>query len=132
MNFIYLLTGWEGHAADCRVLSDAIHRLNGLKIPQGNFYLCDNGYTNGQGFLTPYKRVRYHLANGVKELQFQKSKELELHVDPMEELLSDDEEDDHEGNENMDFIDIVELSQIWTNWRDNLAQSMFNEFGGVG
>ncbi|KAK6128563.1 hypothetical protein DH2020_037707 [Rehmannia glutinosa] len=61
MNFIYLLTGWEGFVADCRVLRDAIHRPSGLKIPQGNFYLCDNGYTNDQGFLTPYKGVRYHL-----------------------------------------------------------------------
>lgn len=27
----------------------------------GNYYLCGNGYTNGEGFLTPYKSVRYHL-----------------------------------------------------------------------
>ncbi|KAK6151365.1 hypothetical protein DH2020_014000 [Rehmannia glutinosa] len=53
--------GCLGSATDCRVLRDAIHRPNGLKIPQGKFYLCDNGYTNGQGFLTPYKGVRYHL-----------------------------------------------------------------------
>ena len=26
-----------------------------------NYYLCDNGYANCDGFLTPYKAVRYHL-----------------------------------------------------------------------
>lgn len=27
----------------------------------GSYYLCDNGYANSEGFLTPYKGVRYHL-----------------------------------------------------------------------
>ncbi|KAL8494052.1 hypothetical protein ACS0TY_025017 [Phlomoides rotata] len=61
MRFIYMLTGWEGSAADARVLRDALYRDDGLKVPHGNFYLCDNGYPNGEGFLTPYKMVRYHL-----------------------------------------------------------------------
>ena len=25
------------------------------------YYLCDTGYTNGEGFLTPYKGQRYYL-----------------------------------------------------------------------
>ncbi|KAL8493331.1 hypothetical protein ACS0TY_024520 [Phlomoides rotata] len=29
---------------------------------KGNYYLCDNGYLNCEGFLTPYKGVRYHLS----------------------------------------------------------------------
>ncbi|KAL8477241.1 hypothetical protein ACS0TY_029509 [Phlomoides rotata] len=28
----------------------------------GNYYLCDNGYPKCEGFLTPYKGVRYHLS----------------------------------------------------------------------
>ncbi|KAL8476290.1 hypothetical protein ACS0TY_028820 [Phlomoides rotata] len=28
----------------------------------GNYYLRDNGYPNCEGFLTPYKGVRYHLS----------------------------------------------------------------------
>ncbi|KAJ0020562.1 hypothetical protein Pint_32070 [Pistacia integerrima] len=36
MQFIYVLAGWEGSAADGRVLRDAITRRNGLKVPQGN------------------------------------------------------------------------------------------------
>ncbi|KAL8520621.1 hypothetical protein ACS0TY_011240 [Phlomoides rotata] len=61
MNYVYVLTGWEGSAADSRVLRNAITRSNGFRIPQGNYYLCDNGYPNGQGFLTPYHGIRYYL-----------------------------------------------------------------------
>ena len=35
MIFSYVLPGWEGSAADSRVLRDAITRRNGLKIPPG-------------------------------------------------------------------------------------------------
>ncbi|KAG6511314.1 hypothetical protein ZIOFF_029373 [Zingiber officinale] len=60
MNFIYALTGWEGSAADARVLRDALTHDDTLKVPRGHYYLCDNGYANVEGFLTPYRRVRYH------------------------------------------------------------------------
>ncbi|KAG8387068.1 hypothetical protein BUALT_Bualt03G0214900 [Buddleja alternifolia] len=61
MNFVYMLPGWEGSAADGRVLRDAVNRVNGLKVPNGQYYLCDNGYMNCPGFLAPYRSVRYHL-----------------------------------------------------------------------
>ena len=35
MQFIYLLTGWEGLIADSRVLRDAITRRKDLKVPHG-------------------------------------------------------------------------------------------------
>ncbi|KAL0396475.1 UNVERIFIED_CONTAM: hypothetical protein Scaly_0095900 [Sesamum calycinum] len=38
----------------CQLLETA----GGLR---GNYYLCDNGYGNVEGFLTPYRGVRYHL-----------------------------------------------------------------------
>lgn len=38
MQFIYVLPGWEGSAADSRVLRDAISQPNGLKVPQGIEY----------------------------------------------------------------------------------------------
>ncbi|KAG6514630.1 hypothetical protein ZIOFF_024999 [Zingiber officinale] len=60
MNFVYALIGWEGSAADARVLRDALTRDDTLKVPRGHYYLCDNGYANVEGFLTPYRRVRYH------------------------------------------------------------------------
>jgi hypothetical protein len=35
MRFIYVLPGWEGSAADSRVLRDAVTRPNGFRIPTG-------------------------------------------------------------------------------------------------
>ncbi|KAL8513578.1 hypothetical protein ACS0TY_012885 [Phlomoides rotata] len=61
MRFMYVLPGWEGSAADCRVLCDAVIRPYGLKVPKGNYYLCDNEYANSEGFLVPYKGFMYHL-----------------------------------------------------------------------
>ncbi|XP_057807535.1 uncharacterized protein LOC131022141 [Salvia miltiorrhiza] len=61
LRFTYVLSGWEGSAADSRILRDAIRRPHGLKVPKGYYYLCDNGYANSDGFLTPFKGVRYHL-----------------------------------------------------------------------
>ncbi|XP_008392983.2 protein ALP1-like [Malus domestica] len=43
MQFIYVLPGWEGSAHD------------------GCYYVVDGGYTNGKGFLAPYRQTRYHL-----------------------------------------------------------------------
>ncbi|KAL5794176.1 hypothetical protein ACOSP7_002770 [Xanthoceras sorbifolium] len=34
LEFIYVLSGWEGSAHDSKVLSDTLSRRNGLKVPQ--------------------------------------------------------------------------------------------------
>lgn len=39
MQFIYVLPGWEGSAADGRVLRDALLRPHGLKVPRPCYYL---------------------------------------------------------------------------------------------
>ncbi|KAL6555508.1 hypothetical protein OROHE_007180 [Orobanche hederae] len=62
MNFVHVLAGWEGSAADSRVLRDAMSREPGLQVPTGCFYLGDGGYENCEGFLTPYRGIRYHLS----------------------------------------------------------------------
>ncbi|XP_031386066.1 protein ALP1-like [Punica granatum] len=61
MQFAYVLLGWEGSAADGRVLRDAISREHGLRVPTGCYYLVDAGYTNCEGFLAPFRGQRYHL-----------------------------------------------------------------------
>ncbi|XP_042009200.1 putative nuclease HARBI1 [Salvia splendens] len=61
LRFAYVLPGWEGSAGDSRILRDAISRPLGLKVPKDCYYLCDNAYSNSEGFITPYKGVRYHL-----------------------------------------------------------------------
>jgi len=35
VQFIYVITSWEGFVVDNRVLHDAMSRKNGLKIPLG-------------------------------------------------------------------------------------------------
>ena len=35
LKFCYVLAGWKGSAHHSRVLDDALHRLRGLKIPEG-------------------------------------------------------------------------------------------------
>ncbi|KAG8382976.1 hypothetical protein BUALT_Bualt05G0135900 [Buddleja alternifolia] len=61
MKFVYTLPDWEGSATDSSVFRDAVYRPNGLRVPTGQYYLCDAGYMNCEGFLTPYRSVRYHL-----------------------------------------------------------------------
>ncbi|KAL0332875.1 UNVERIFIED_CONTAM: hypothetical protein Scaly_2189000 [Sesamum calycinum] len=62
LKFLYVLPGWEGSASDARVLRDALQRPNGLKVyTVDKYYLVDAGYTNGPGFLAPYRATRYHL-----------------------------------------------------------------------
>ncbi|KAL0451546.1 UNVERIFIED_CONTAM: hypothetical protein Slati_1132700 [Sesamum latifolium] len=76
MQFIYVLSDWEGSAANSRVLRDAIHRDGGLRVPNGCAFI-DRIFTitvmqvtiiyvtmvmqTLKGFLTPYSGVRYHL-----------------------------------------------------------------------
>nr|GFA41467.1 hypothetical protein [Tanacetum cinerariifolium] len=45
----------EGSAVDGRVLRDALPRPHGLKVPRPCYYLVDARYTNGEGFLAPYR-----------------------------------------------------------------------------
>ncbi|XP_015611049.1 protein ALP1-like [Oryza sativa Japonica Group] len=61
LKFTYVLAGWEGTAQDAVVLRDAIERTDGLRVPQGKFYLVDAGYGAKPRFLPPFRGVRYHL-----------------------------------------------------------------------
>ncbi|KAL0413824.1 UNVERIFIED_CONTAM: hypothetical protein Sradi_1584100 [Sesamum radiatum] len=182
MKFIYVLTGWEGSAADSRVLRDAVNRPNGLRVPIGNYYLCDNGYTNGDGFLTPYRGVRYHLkewehgasspqnpeelfnlrhssARNVIERTFGLLKARwgilrsssyypikvqnriimaccllhnfirnEMTVDPIEIEIPEIVEP--VGDSGGEFISTIDTNPIWSNWRDELASRMYNDWCG--
>ncbi|CAO2838017.1 unnamed protein product [Amaranthus hypochondriacus] len=111
MEFTYVLPGWEGSAANSRIIKDALLRTHPIRIPRGTYYLVDAGYTNGEGFLAPYR--------GQREIKF----------DPLEPLLDTDYgrklmNADDDG----DSIDVVESSIAWTLWRDNLARQMFDNW----
>ncbi|XP_028051140.1 protein ALP1-like [Camellia sinensis] len=186
MQFIYVLPGWEGSASDSRVLRDAVNRPNGLKVPTGFYYLVDAGYTNGEGFLAPYRGQRYHLstwreggipvnpeeffnmkhsaARNVIERCFGLLKirwailrtasyypiktqgriitaccllhnliRREMPMDPFEFELNNTPIPQPDLGE--EFINTVEPSNQWSDWRDTLANIMFNEWQanrGVG
>ncbi|KAL8557281.1 hypothetical protein ACS0TY_004642 [Phlomoides rotata] len=120
MNYVYVLSGWEGSAADNRILCDAVTRTNGLKVPTGNNSIMimhlnnslwlviityDGGYTNDNGFLTPYRGVRAHMS-----------------VDPYEAEVPESFNDvNDDTNTTEAFINQVEPSHAWTSWWDNLA-----------
>ncbi|KAK1401586.1 hypothetical protein POM88_001191 [Heracleum sosnowskyi] len=61
LEFIYVLSGWEGSAHDAKLLNDALSRRNGLEVPQGKYYLVDYGFANRRQTLAPIRNVRYHL-----------------------------------------------------------------------
>ncbi|XP_057550528.1 protein ALP1-like [Amaranthus tricolor] len=61
LRFNHVLPGWEGSTSDPRILGDALRRPNGLKVPRNKYFLVHLGYSNAQGFLAPYKGIRYHL-----------------------------------------------------------------------
>ncbi|XP_039781435.1 uncharacterized protein LOC120648854 [Panicum virgatum] len=61
VRFTYVLAGWEAAAHDALVLRDALERENGLRVPQGKYYLVDAGYGAKPGFLPPFRGVWYHL-----------------------------------------------------------------------
>lgn len=61
LQFIYVLSGWEGSAHDSKLLNSAISRRNGLKVPRGKYFLVYCGFPNRLQFLAPFRGVRYHL-----------------------------------------------------------------------
>ena len=89
LEFIYVLSGWEGSAHDSKVLQDALTRRtirlqvpegNRLQVPEGDlsydnlflivcfhvsgkYYLADCGFPNRRNFLAPLRSTRYHLQN---------------------------------------------------------------------
>ncbi|KAL1564908.1 protein ANTAGONIST OF LIKE HETEROCHROMATIN PROTEIN 1-like [Salvia divinorum] len=100
MRFMFFLPGWEGSAGDARVLRDAVTREDGLKVPKGNYFLCDNGYANAEGFLTPFK-VEEALDIGTHDVV------------------------DHDDYADIEYIDQVESTSIWNRMREDMAHSMW-------
>lgn len=59
LRFIYILSGWEGSAADSRVFEYA--RRRDLHLPPGCYFLADAGFPLCDMLMTPYRGKRYHL-----------------------------------------------------------------------
>lgn len=59
LRFLYILSGWEGSAADSCVFEYA--RGQDLALPPGRYFLADAGFPQCDMLMTPYHGVRYHL-----------------------------------------------------------------------
>ena len=59
LQFLYILSGWEGSAADSRIFEYAAQK--DLRLPRGYYFLVDAGFPTCDMLLTPYRGVRYHL-----------------------------------------------------------------------
>ncbi|TYK08565.1 retrotransposon protein [Cucumis melo var. makuwa] len=153
-DFVYVLAGREGSAADSRILRDALSRPNGLKVPKGYYYLVDVGYPNAEGFLVPYRGQRYHLQewhgpentpSTSKEFFNMKHSYAQvqcrtilacclLHNLINREMTNFDIEDNIDEVDSThattaaDDIHYIETSNEWSQWRDDLAEEMFTEW----
>ncbi|KAG8386295.1 hypothetical protein BUALT_Bualt03G0134200 [Buddleja alternifolia] len=151
--FVYILPGWERSAADARVLRDAINRPHRFKVPSGKYYLCDNGYTNCEGFLTPYRGARNVIERtwGMLKMRWAMLRShafypiktqnhivmaccllhnfirMEMPIDPLDHLFPDLYVNNADADDNMEFIDTVESSTEWSNWRDSVANAIYKQ-----
>jgi hypothetical protein len=69
LRFCYVLSGWEGSAADGRVFEDA--RRVDLAVPPGSYYLADSGFAACDALMVPFRKVRYHLREWALAEQWQ-------------------------------------------------------------
>ncbi|KAI0501437.1 hypothetical protein KFK09_016382 [Dendrobium nobile] len=60
--FLYIAYGWEGSAADMRVLRWAVEHGQ-FGVPHNHYYLVDSGYANTDKLIAPFRGYRYHLAD---------------------------------------------------------------------
>ncbi|KAA0054346.1 retrotransposon protein [Cucumis melo var. makuwa] len=153
-DFIYVLAGWEGSAADSRILRDALSRPNGLKVPKGYYYLVDVGYPNAEGFLAPYRGQRYHLQEwrgpenapstskkffNMKHSSARVQCRTILACCLLHNLINRemtnfgiedniDEVDSTHATTAADDIHYIQTSNEWSQWRDDLVEEMFTEW----
>lgn len=59
MFFMYVMTGWEGSAADSLLFQKAM--VSSFDVPPGKYYVADAGFPNRCQLLVPYQNVCYHL-----------------------------------------------------------------------
>jgi hypothetical protein len=59
LRFCYVMSGWEGSAADARLWQAACE--SDLHMPEGKYFLADAGFGLSMALLVPYQGVRYHL-----------------------------------------------------------------------
>ncbi|KAA0058874.1 retrotransposon protein [Cucumis melo var. makuwa] len=159
-DFVYVLAGWEGSAADSRILRNAISRENGLQVPKGQWYHLQEwrGATNAPTNAKEYFNMKHSSARNVIERAFGVLKgrwailrgksyyPLQVQCRTIlacvllhnlinrEMTYCDNVEDEDEGDSTYatttasEDIQYIETTNEWSQWRDDLAASMFTNW----
>ncbi|KAA0065928.1 retrotransposon protein [Cucumis melo var. makuwa] len=159
-DFVYVLAGWEGSAADSQILCDAISQENGLQVPKGQRYHLQEwrGAANAPTNAKEYFNMKHSLARNVIECGFGVLKgrwailrgksyyplQVQCHtilacvllhnLINREMTYCDDVDDEDEGDSTYATttaskdIQYIETTNEWSEWRDDLAESMFTKW----
>ncbi|KAA0055440.1 retrotransposon protein [Cucumis melo var. makuwa] len=156
-DFVYVLAGWEGPVVDSRILRDALSRENGLQVPKGQRYHLQEwrGGGNAPTNAKEYFNMKHSSARNVIErafgvlkgrwvilrgksyypLQVQCRTILAcclLHnlINRKMTYCDDVDEGDSTYTTTVASEDIqyIETKNEWSQWRDELAESMFTDW----
>ncbi|TYK14046.1 retrotransposon protein [Cucumis melo var. makuwa] len=140
-DFVYVLAGWEGSAADSRILRDALSQENGLQVPKGQRYHLQEwrGAANAPTNPNEYFNMKHSSARNVIECAFDvlKGRWAILRGKsyyPLEMTYCKDVDDVDEGDSTYattiasEDIHYIETTNEWSQWRDELAESMFTDW----
>ncbi|KAL0308783.1 UNVERIFIED_CONTAM: hypothetical protein Sradi_5820600 [Sesamum radiatum] len=105
LQFIYVLSGWEGSAADSHVLRDAIHRDGGLHVSTVIEKLQHVSY------VVPFANslIQNEIPDDLLELEIPDAR------DSVAEI-------------NVECVSTIENNPIWSAWSDDLASAMYAEW----
>ncbi|KAH6777997.1 hypothetical protein C2S51_009309 [Perilla frutescens var. frutescens] len=127
LQFIYVLSGWEGSSHDSKLLSDALSRTNGLQVPQGKYFLVDCGFANRRQFLAPLRGVRYHLEDFGGQGRHPGNAKCRSDEFPVEYERDEDLPPPPPEEENMECLSQCQLQQRTeaNTWRMSIANAMW-------
>ncbi|KAL8476892.1 hypothetical protein ACS0TY_029260 [Phlomoides rotata] len=139
MNYIYVLSGWEGSADDNRVTiiwlmvgTQTKMHAKARNVIEQSFGILKARW--GILRVNSYYPIQNHNCIILGCYLLHNFIQINTDVDPMEDEVPDlcgDVEGDNSAGE--DFIDGVDSSQAWTSWRANLAMQIivYNVMDGM-
>ncbi|KAH0720279.1 hypothetical protein KY284_005309 [Solanum tuberosum] len=139
LKFIYVLPCWEGSAADGRVLRDAVDWQGDNPSPQCREELFNMKHARARNVIERafgLLKGRWEILRSPSWYSVKVHNRIisacclihnfirrEMEADPLDVEMEFHMENQHEH----DNINTIEASDEWTTWRDELAQSMWNE-----
>ncbi|XP_024030907.1 uncharacterized protein LOC21389132 [Morus notabilis] len=140
MLFTYVNTGWEGSAADSRVLTEILRNPDDpfvAPLPP-KYYVVDSGYSNTQGFLAPFRGQREVLW-GLESKMHARDDPLfrQYEVDfPVEDIEGEGEQEGQQEQQHGMDAQEAETSEMdgqqqrnyMVDFRDHLANQMWDSY----